>query len=86
MRAQELVHKVTENDNVVKDIIENVFNDQTEEAQVQFLLDCSTIPAVISSTQVHGPNILERLFYLTRNWCYTIHRSRMTELELFNFR
>ena len=35
---------------------------------LQFLLDCSTIPEVISTTQEHGQAILCPLFRITRTW------------------
>ena len=53
---------------------------------VQFLLDCSTFPQVIRLTQIHGINFISRLFYVTRTWCYAIHRCRMTKLEMYQYR
>ena len=47
---------------------------------LQFLLDCSCLPSVISATQKHGRVILDELFYLTRTWCFVIHRQRMRML------
>ena len=52
---------------------------------VQFLLDCSVLPQVISATQSHGSEILSILFYLTRSWCFSIHRQRMKILGRWNF-
>ena len=52
---------------------------------VQFLLDCSVLPHVISATQSHGPEILNILFHLTRSWCFSIHRQRMKMLGRWNF-
>ena len=53
---------------------------------MQFLLDCSALPEVISSAQQHGEEIYNDLFYLTRNWCFSIHRERSKRLGLWNFR
>ena len=48
--------------------------------QTQFLLDCSIIPAIILLRQSHGVEILSELFYLTRTWCYSLHRERLRQL------
>ena len=53
---------------------------------LQFLLDCSTIPEVISMAQQHGNNIFNDLLYLGRTWCFAIHRMRMKRLCKWNFR
>ena len=44
---------------------------------LQFLIDCSVIPEVISLTQKHGKVILQHLFKVTRTWCYSLHRDRL---------
>ena len=43
---------------------------------MQFLLDCSTLPRVISLVETHGTHVLSILFRATRNWCYSLHRKR----------
>ena len=48
---------------------------------VQFLLDCSAIPEVISACQVHGPALLCPLFRISRSWCYSIHKARLKILD-----
>ena len=53
---------------------------------VQFLLDCSVLPEVIKSVQIHGDHILGDLFYLSRNWCFSLHKQRMENLGKWNFR
>ena len=57
----------------------------TTEYFLQFILDCSTLPNIISATQCFGGKILDELFYLTRTWCFTIHRQRMRMLGRWNF-
>ena len=52
---------------------------------MQFLLDCSTMPNVIAATQLHGPDLLNNLFHLTRTWCFALHRERMKMLGRWNF-
>ena len=51
---------------------------------LQFLLDCSVLPSVILATQRHGFSILQKLFYLTRTWCFSIHRKRLKILGRWN--
>ena len=47
----------------------------------QFLLDCSSIPAVISASQILGESfVLDQLFYISRIWVYAIHRERLKKL------
>ena len=52
-------------------------NSPSIEDTVQFLLDCSNNPAVISCTQTHGPQIMEELFRFTRSWCYAVHKTKL---------
>ena len=53
---------------------------------MQLLLDCSSIPEVITMVQSHGPEVLHHLFYVSRNWCYSVHRKRMDLLGLYQYR
>ena len=53
---------------------------------MQFILDCSSLPEVIRSTQIFGTQIRDRLLYIGRTWCYNIHRERMNQLGLLMFR
>ena len=43
---------------------------------VQFLLDPSTHPLVIRLYQEYGQEPMKIIFYLTRTWCFSIHKSR----------
>ena len=52
---------------------------------VQFILDASVLPSVITLVQTYGQDILMPIFYLTRTWCYTLHRERLRLMGLFNF-
>ena len=46
--------------------------------EVQFWLDCSTMPAVILAVQQsEGFKVLEPLFKMTRNYCHRLHVTRM---------
>ena len=48
---------------------------------VQFYLDCSTMPAVISAVQAHGEALLASLLKLTRNYCHVLHKARSDMLD-----
>ena len=50
----------------------------------QFLVDCSVQSLVISSYQLYGKPIHDHLFYITRTWCYSLHRERLRQLGRFN--
>ena len=52
-----------------------------EEDPVQFWLDCSTVPLVISSVQLHREGLLAALFKLTRNYCHGLHKERKKILD-----
>ena len=52
----------------------------------QFLLDCSSLPIVANMCQQYDSVIKQRLYYITRNWCYSMHRSRMTLMKLPQYR
>jgi hypothetical protein len=43
---------------------------------VQFVLDCSVIPDVISAAQ-KDDSVYPLLFKATRTWCYSLHRTRL---------
>ena len=47
-----------------------------EETRVQFVLDCSVLPLVITAAQ-HDKEVLSILFKVTRTWCYSLHRTRL---------
>ena len=51
---------------------------------LQFLLDPTTCPNVISTVQSHGRGILCHLLYLCRLWCYSLHLRRQKSLKLLN--
>ena len=51
----------------------------------QFLLDCTCLPAVIEAVQLHGRDVLDHLFHVTRTWVYTLHKTRLKLLGRWNF-
>ena len=48
---------------------------------IQFILDCSQFPVVISGVQNHGEDVLAKIFHVTRTWCYSLHRERLKLLR-----
>ena len=48
---------------------------------MQFLLDCSVIPAVIKASQELDQDIMKDLFYITRTYVFTIYLKRRKLLE-----
>ena len=51
---------------------------------IQFLLDCSVLPEVISAVQQEGADVLFSLFGITRTWVYTLHKDRLKQLNRWN--
>jgi hypothetical protein len=62
-------------------ILETLVPQCLESDPVQFYLDCSTMPAVISAAQEHGEALLASLFKLTRNYCHVLHKARNDMLD-----
>ena len=58
------------------EIFEQVLTDSNEELFVQFVLDCSVLPAVIRASQ-QDPSVLHLLLKICRTWCYSMHRTRL---------
>ena len=59
---------------------------KTTNLTVQFLLDASVLPNVITATQDGGAEILREIFSFTRSWCYGMHRKRLQLQGRWNFR
>ena len=51
---------------------------------VQFLLDCTVLPEVIRLRQLHGECVHDSLLYLTRTFCFSIHKVRLKLLGKWN--
>ena len=47
------------------------------QAFCEFLLDCSTMPLVISAVQSYGDEVFHPLFDLTQTWLFVLHRERL---------
>ena len=76
---------LTSSDPVIRDIASKALSGPPK-LLLQFLLDCSVIPTVISAAQCYGQGAFQSLFYLTRTWCFSLYRERMKALNRWNFR
>ena len=56
-------------------LFEHIFNCSPED-QTQFLLEPLSNPYIISLIQNHGNSILDQICYLTRTFCFALHRER----------
>ena len=81
-----LASKVSSEHAVLGIVINDIFGNHSTGDKMQLLLDPSTIPLVIQATQILGNHIRDRLMYLGRAWCYTLHRERVTQLGLLKYR
>ena len=61
----------------ISNIVSSFLNSEDLHFQTHFLLDCSTLPEVISCHQLYGDKVFQDLFYMTRTWCYALHRERL---------
>ena len=70
---------------VIKNLVDLLFhNENNDFLRMQFLVDCSVLPAVIQAAQVFGNKILESCFALTRSWCRSLHKARMKKMGRFS--
>ena len=50
---------------------------------IDCILDCSTDPQIITTTQVLGRDVLYHAFAVSRTWAYVLHRERLRLLGLW---
>ena len=86
LKLLRLAEKVSSYDQAVSEILLPVLYNGNTQRIMQILLDCSAMPAIISHTQIHGPSVCDKIFYFGRTWCYYIHRERMNQMGLPNFK
>ena len=53
------------------------------EKLLKFILDPSANPSVISLYQVHGDEVYQLVFHLTRTWCFALHKVRSQKLGIW---
>ena len=66
---------------ILEDVLLRSKDDQN--LWVQFVLDCSALPTVISASQ-KDDTVLRNLFGATRTWVYSLHRTRLKLLGLWS--
>ena len=71
---------VLSSSNVCHRIFSNILENGNEQEQVQMFLDCSVIPSVISAYQ-DDKTVIPLLYWVTRTWCYSLHRMRLKLLN-----
>ena len=81
-----LLHKTACMYPLVADVLYKSFYTPDQSLTMQFLLDCTVLPAVVTLVQANGGELLHQLFYISRNWCYSVHRKRMEMLGLYKYR
>ena len=86
IRLQSFIKCFNVTDPISHSLITSLLKESTNHTKMQFLLDCSVIPDVIRAAQCYGEHIYNDLFYLSRTWCYVIHRARLKRLCKWNFR
>ena len=79
-----IASKVSEESETLYTIIQWVLNQTSKTILMQFLLDCSSLPIVIRAAQHCSDDLLSRLFHVSRNCCYSMHRARMNMLGYFS--
>ena len=47
----------------------------------QFILDCTCLPDIHAITNLYGHTLLNKLLYIGRTWCYSLHRDRARLLK-----
>ena len=63
---------------ICSQILNNILTGAKKDQDIwlQFVLDCSVMPEVISAAQADD-SVLHLLFKITRTWCYSLHRTRL---------
>ena len=68
---------------VLKTIVDAYLYSDAEDDRMQFLLDCSVLPMVITPYQEYGQIVHNQLFKISRTWCRSLHVARMKALGRF---
>ena len=81
-QLQSALESNTRISNPSKTLIKTYLSSSTN-TKVQFLVDASVLPDVISAVQKQN-SILQEIFQFTRSWCYAMHRRRLKLLGRWN--
>ena len=65
---------------IISDIVQAYLYSHIRKVVMQFIIDCSVLPMVISAYQTNGPLIHSHLYKITRTWCRSLHRDRLKSL------
>ena len=66
---------------IYKPIVDSYLFSNDDDLKVQFLLDCSTLPLVITAHQTFGTMVHQALFKFNRTWCWSLHLARQRLLR-----
>ena len=83
-RLEVFTSEYTADKPVLREIVKTYLGSDNDELRMQFIIDCSVLPLVISSYQLHGPIIHQQLFKITRTWCRSLHVARLKALGRYN--
>ena len=59
-----------------------IYNAECDNEATQLLIDPSVLPETIALTQKYGNDALQTLFYLTRTFCFSLHKYRLKMLGI----
>ena len=83
-RVLEMWYQKLKNYPAIQNIMKGIMESCDAAVIVQFLLDCSVVPAIIEIVQANGEETLEILFHLTRTWCHSVNISRLKKLGRYH--
>ena len=66
---------------IIQDLLSCLFTDQDDLTKLRFMLDPSTLPAVISAVQKYDDETLQYCFKIGRMWCLSLHNARVQLIE-----
>ena len=69
---------------ILKHLVNEYLYSAEEYPRMQFIIDPSVLPMVITATQLHGNIIHEHLFKISRTWCRSLHVARLKALGRYN--
>ena len=78
--------KLSVGNSTLATILNTTFCSNDENSIMQLILDCTTVPVVIKVTQEISTEVQDKLLYFGRTWCYSIHRERLNQMGLFEYR
>ena len=81
-----LCHRMSLGNLTLSTILLPALDSDDEKELLQLILDCTAVPEVVTVTQETGIEVRDKLLYLGRTWCYSVHRERMNQMGLFSYR